>query len=56
MPLLIIWIKIEMGEFRGKLGNFICRTEFCKGYVDVENFFQDTVESCKTKVVELNKI
>lgn len=30
--------------------------EFCKGYVDVENFFQETVESCKMKAVELNKI
>ena len=32
------------------------RDEFCKGYVDVENFFHETVESCKLKALELNKI
>jgi len=32
------------------------REEFCKGYVDVENFFHETVEACKLKALELNKI
>lgn len=45
-----------MEECKGKQEIYRFRTEFCKGYIDVENFFQDTVESCKTKAVELNKI
>lgn len=36
--------------------NFNIRDEFCKGYIDVENFFHETVEGCKMKAVELNKI
>ena len=34
----------------------VSKEEFCKGYIDVENFFQDTVEACNSKAVELNKI
>lgn len=56
MQSLIIWIKTETEEFQSKLGFILFRMEFCKGYVDVENFFQETVESCKMKAVELNKI
>jgi len=54
MPSLIIWTRIEMEEYQSKYFNF--RDEFCKGYIDVENFFQDTVEACKLKALELNKI
>ncbi len=43
-----------MEEYQSKYFNF--RDEFCKGYIDVENFFQDTVEACKLKALELNKI
>ncbi len=34
----------------------VSKDEFCKGYIDVENFFKETVEACKEKALELNKI
>ena len=43
-----------MAELQSKVNNF--RDEFCKGYIDVENFFMETVEACKMKALELNKI
>lgn len=39
-----------------EVSRFYIREEFCKGYIDVENFFHETVEACKLKALELNKI
>ena len=55
MPSLTTWTKITTDVFPSK-SSLTNREEFVKGYVDVEAFFTETVEACKIKALDLNKI